>query len=78
MAAKRTVSRQAVFCGICVTVSTYDETDLFEGELFCPVCCGRTNPECRGQLEDLKRQHPDANTYGDIEFSRFRAAGASA
>jgi len=39
---------------------TYEERDLFAGELFCPVCVCRTEPDQRADLRELRQQYPHA------------------
>ena len=60
----RVAASPAAYCAHSNTIFTYEERDLFAGELFCPCCSARTDPAHRASsLEDLRRLFPAAVLY---------------
>jgi hypothetical protein len=54
----------AAYCGVDNVLFTYEVRDLFAGELFCPSCTCRTNPEHRAHtLRELRGKHPGVPLY---------------
>jgi len=60
------MQESVAYCARSQIIFSYEERDVFAGEIFCPHCASRTEPKHRAKsVKVLLKRFPKAKLYRD-------------